>query len=407
MNILYIDHYAGSPEMGMEFRPYYLSREWVKMGHKVTVIAGDYSHLRKNNPIVADDFQAESIDGIEYIWIKSGCYKGNGVNRALSMLCFVGKLWLNAEKIAKRWEPDVVIASSTYPLDTYPAQKIAKISGAKYIHEVHDMWPSTLYEIGGMPKWHPFVILMQIAENSAYNNCNRCVSLLPYAKAYMVKHGLQPEKFVDIQNGIVEDEWHEPETLPEQHKTFFENHKGQFIVGYFGGHSVSNALDRLLDVVKLYNETDTTKDTIFVLVGDGIEKQRLIKRAKDEHIDNLFFLPPINKKAIPSLLTCFDCSYMTGVPSPLYRFGLSLNKMCDSMMAGLPVICAFDVPDTLVNIYHCGYQCSFEISASVEAIIKLKSMTEEERKSMGLNGKNAILQHLTYEKLAVKFADLF
>ena len=41
MNILYINHYAGSPEMGMEFRPYYLSREWVKMGHKVTMIAGD------------------------------------------------------------------------------------------------------------------------------------------------------------------------------------------------------------------------------------------------------------------------------------------------------------------------------------------------------------------------------
>ena len=98
---------------------------------------------------------------------------------------------------------------------------------------------------------------------------------------------------------------------------------------------------------------------------------------------------------------------MTGVPSPLYRFGLSLNKMCDSMMAGLPVICAFDAPDTLVNIYHCGYQCNFEISASVKAIKKLKSMTIEERQRMGLRGKNAVLQHFTYEKLAVKFAGLF
>ena len=38
MNILYLEHYAGSPEMGMEFRPYYLAREWVKMGHKVIII---------------------------------------------------------------------------------------------------------------------------------------------------------------------------------------------------------------------------------------------------------------------------------------------------------------------------------------------------------------------------------
>ena len=52
MNILYIEHYAGSPEMGMEFRPYYLSREWTRMGHRVTIIAGDYSHLRKKNPVL-------------------------------------------------------------------------------------------------------------------------------------------------------------------------------------------------------------------------------------------------------------------------------------------------------------------------------------------------------------------
>ena len=30
MNILYINHYAGSMKHGMEFRPYYLSREWIK-----------------------------------------------------------------------------------------------------------------------------------------------------------------------------------------------------------------------------------------------------------------------------------------------------------------------------------------------------------------------------------------
>ena len=58
MNILYIEHYAGSPEMGMEFRPYYLSKEWTKMGHNVTIIAGDYSPLRKKNPSVINDFTA-------------------------------------------------------------------------------------------------------------------------------------------------------------------------------------------------------------------------------------------------------------------------------------------------------------------------------------------------------------
>mgnify|MGYP000089250295 FL=1 len=101
MNILLINHYAGSTEMGMEFRPYYMAREWTKLGHKVDIIAGDYSHLRKMNPTVKYDFQTEDIDGITYHWIKTGTYQGNGAKRAITMFRFVGKLWWNASKIVK------------------------------------------------------------------------------------------------------------------------------------------------------------------------------------------------------------------------------------------------------------------------------------------------------------------
>ena len=133
MNILLINHYAGSTEMGMEFRPYYMAREWTKLGHKVDIIAGDYSHLRKMNPTVKYDFQTEDIDGITYHWIKTGTYQGNGAKRAITMFRFVGKLWWNASKIVKEIQPDVVIASSTYPIDTFAAQRIAKKAKAKLI----------------------------------------------------------------------------------------------------------------------------------------------------------------------------------------------------------------------------------------------------------------------------------
>ena len=404
MNILYINHYAGSPEMGMEFRPYYLSREWVKMGHKVTIIAGNFSHLRQKNPAVDHDFQEEWIDGINYVWIKSGEYEGNGVKRAFSMFRFVGKLWFHAEEIAKRYKPDVVIASSTYPLDTYAVQKIAKLAKAKYIHEVHDMWPATLYEVGGMSKSHPFVELMQVAEDSAYKHCDKCVSLLPYAKGYMVQHGLNPEKFINIQNGVVKEEWENIEMLPVQHKCFFEEHEGSFVVGYFGGHAISNGLDNILDLAKCFIADKSKEKVIFVLVGNGVEKERLIKRATEENLINVYFLPSVSKKTIPELVKHFDCSFMTGISSPLYRFGLCLNKMYDSMMAGLPIICAFDAPETLVKKYHCGYQCRpEEKNEIVSAIKELASMPVAKRKQMGMNGKKTILEHFTYNILAKEF----
>ena len=411
MNILYIDHYAGSPEMGMEFRPYYLSREWVKMGHHVRIIAGDYSHLRIKNPSVTEDFHEEVIDGITYCWVKTGPYIGNGAARAMTMFRFVRKIMFRAKWIAQRWKPDVIITSSTYPLDTYAGQRIKKHTKradgkqAALIHEVHDMWPSTLYEVGGMSRFNPFVIVMQIAENSAYRHCDTCVSLAPYTKEYMVSHGLAPEKFVNIQNGVVEGEWNDEEALPAVHELFFSKHSDEFIVGYFGGHALSNALDKSLDVAKAFLQD---KGIAFVFVGDGVEKKRLVERAQKEGIGNAFFLPPVPKKAVPALLSHFDCIYITGVPSPLYRFGLCLNKLYDSMMAGVPVICAFSAPQTLVGIYGCGIECDPSKPEEVmNAIRSLWGMLPEERQRMGRNGTEAILEHFTYAHLAQRFAALF
>lgn len=405
MHILLINHYAGSPDMGMEFRPYYLAREWVKMGHRVDIIAASYSHLRRKNPDVIQDFQTKVIDGINYHWIKTRTYEGNGVIRALTMAQFVSKLWIHVGKLINEIEPDVVICSSTYPLDTFVGQRIRKKSKkkVKLIHEVHDMWPATLIEVGGMSKKHPFVIAMQIGENSAYKHSDKVVSLLPYAEDYMKEHGLADGKFVCIPNGIVEEEWENPEDLPEKHKEVFDELKkqGKFIVGYFGGHALSNALDNLLMVA---NEIKGEKDVHFVLVGDGVEKKNLMRTSESLKLDNVTFLDPVTKKAVPTLCEEFDCIYMGGHASPLYRFGLCPNKLFDAMMAGKPVIFAFTTPKTYVEKYKCGIKLeSLDIKGCKNAILKLKRMADKERKNMGENGRSACKKNHLYKVLAQNF----
>lgn len=392
--------------MGMEFRPYYLAREWVKMGYHVRIVAGDYSHLRMKNRKINKDFQKETIDGIDYYWLKTGDYKGNGARRAFTMFRFVGKLWLNAGKIAMEWKPDVVIASSTYPLDTYAAQKITKKAGAKLIHEVHDMWPATLYEVGGMSRKNPFVVLMQKAEDSAYRYSDKVVSLLPFAKEYMVNHGMRPDKFMYISNGIVEAEWSNAEKLPEKHKNFLAEKRaeGKFIVGYFGGHAISNALDTLLDAAKQIEDSSV----VFVLVGNGVEKERLCSRKQEEKIDNLFFLPPVPKKSVPELLKFFDCIYIGAKDSPLYRFGICMNKIFDSMMGEKPIICAITTPESPIEQYKCGIAInSGDERRIAQSVLEIKGMSIEVRNSMGRNGREAALKKFTYKKLAADFAALF
>src|SRR5262245_45247471 len=175
MNILLINHYAGVGEM--EHRPRYLAREWIREGHRVTIVAASFSHLRQRNPLVRRGILREEIDGIDYVWVKTPRYDDNGVGRAVNIVTFVGRLLCQAQMLAKQLRPDVVIASSTHPLDIYPAWLIARRERARLVYEVHDLWPLTPIELGGISPRHPFVLLMGAAEKFAYRRAERVVSI--------------------------------------------------------------------------------------------------------------------------------------------------------------------------------------------------------------------------------------
>lgn len=404
MNILYIDHYAGTLDMGMEFRPYYFAREWKKMGHNVRIVGASFSHLRKYNPEISKDFEIQNIDGIDFQWIKTRTYDGNGAARAITMFEFCSKLWLKAKKIAKEFMPDVVIASSTYPLDTYPAQKIARIANCKYVHETHDLWPLTLTELGGMSKRNPFAVIMKIAEKSAYKNADKIVGLLPNTSGYMKEYGLPgTEKFVCIQNGIATDDWSESDELCEGCRSVLEKLKSEdkFIVCYLGGHSVSNALDTLVDAAILTAEDD---GIAYVLIGNGIEKKRLIEKA--DGLENITFLDPIAKKQVPSALQFADSLYVGAVPCSLYRYGVSMNKVYDYMMSAKPIIYGVEAYNNDIDRFDCGITVSPQNAEEiVNAINKLRGMSDEERHEMGSRGRENVIREYEYSALAEKFAE--
>lgn len=408
MKILLINHYAGSPEMGMEFRPYYMAREWIRQGHEVDIIAADYSHLRRKNPKVQRDWQIEEIDGIRYHWLRTGDYDGNGVRRALTMFRFVGKIWLKAKVIAREWKPDVVITSSTYPLDTYAGQRIRKycLKNIKLIHEVHDMWPITLIELGHMKKTNPFVILMQIAENSFCKKSDRIVSLLPNADRYFMQHGMPKDHFSVVSNGIVKSEWDHPTPLPKEHTEVFESLKkdGKFIICFFGSHTEAYALTHLIQAVQSINN----KKIAVVFVGNGPQKKELEYLALNKPECNVSFLPPVPKTSIPNLVANTDVLYVGALKNDMFRFGICMNKLFDSMMSERPILYAVAAPNNYIAEYNCGVSVEAEnINALRNGILCLYHMNPEQRERLGKNGRKAVLEHFTYEKLAADFAALF
>ena len=407
MTILVINHYAGAPKYGMEYRPYYLAREWVKSEYNVIIVASSYSHLRSKNPGIDKSIKEEEIEGIKYVWLKTLRYKGNDFKRVLNILNFILRLFQYSHNFVKKYHPNVVIASSTYPLDIFPAYLMAKKLKAKLIFEVHDLWPLTPIELGGYSKFHPFIVIMQIAENFAYRKSDYVVSILPKAYKYMKEHGLAQDKFIHIPNGISVNGWKKSnQEIPEEHKKLIEKLKreGKFIVGYTGTHGVANALDVLINSAALLKN----KPIAIVLVGTGPEKERLKKMAYEMRLNNVFFLPPVPKLSIPKLLNMTDALYIGWKKQPLYCYGISPNKLMDYTMAGKPIIHSITAGNDLVKESGCGISVPAEDPYQVaSAIEKLMSMPEKERKIMGDRGRNYVKKNYTYEKLAKKYADLF
>jgi len=407
MNILYIEHYAGSPTYGMEFRPFYLSREWVKQGHQVTIIGSSFSHLRQRNPEVKEDFQEETIDGIKYVWMKGNEYKGS-LSRIRDILTFVWKLKCNARRIVKMYHPDLVIASSTYPLDNYPAYKIAKLSKAKYTYEVHDLWPLSPMVIGGYSKWHPFIWVMQRAEDFAYKHVDKVISLLDRAEPHMIEHGLPEGKFVWVTNGYNPEEWTEEafnRELPEVHQKAFDRLKGKLIVGFAGGLAASGSLPPLIKAASLLKDMENLH---VVIVGKGPEEVNLKNLVQQLQLDNVTFLPPVSKNMMASLDSHFDICYIAGVKSVLSKYGGAANKLTDYMLCGKPIVNGTDNPEALVEKIGCGLRAEAENPEAMAAIIRrIAEMTNEQRQAMGEKGKVYAKQNRPWAALADKFLKAF
>ena len=405
MNIVLINHYAGSPDMGLEFRPYYFAKEWVALGHKVSIIAADFSHLRRKNPKVKHDFQSENIDGIDYYWIKTGRYKSNGVKRALTMFLFVFKLMIKTSKIIKKLEPDVVICSSTYPLDTYAGQRIRKKSSKKVllVHEIHDMWPLTPIELGEMSRNNPFIRIMQCGEDSFCKHADRVVSLLSNAKDYLVAHGMDECKFSVVTNGIALDEWDDFEPLNKELVEHFNDmsKSGYFNLCYCGSIHKSAALEYLIDAVK-------EKDNVaLTLIGPGFDKQELKQRTIG-HENRIVFFDAISKKSIPNIFQYIDAFFVGSKNYPLNRFGMCMNKVFDAMMGGKPILYAVNAPNNYIKEYNCGVSVNPENKESIEnGIDILIGLSDKERGEMGERGRMAAINRFNYKKLAQKFLDAF
>ena len=146
------------------------------------------------------------------------------------------------------------------------------------------------------------------------------------------------------------------------------------------------------------------EDIIFCIVGEGSLKPEMQKYAKSISLTNIKFLPRIDKSAIPSLLEMSDICYVGFVHSPLYKYGISPNKLWDYMMASRPIIMVINSSNNPIKEANCGKTISTgEVQDIVLAIKELIQLPKENRIKLGVNAKKYVIKNNSYKILAKKF----
>jgi glycosyltransferase involved in cell wall biosynthesis len=374
----------------MEHRHYELGRALVSVGYQVVIISASYSHLFRRQPAISGSYTREQIDGITYWWVRVPRYsKAASIGRVVNMLVFMTRLLRFPMGPLPR--PDTIVVSSPSLFPIVPAEIWARRFRAKLVFEVRDVWPLTLQELGGLSNHHPLVALMRWFERRAYRVADSVVSVLPGASSYLVALGVAPDKLAIIPNGVAG----EALRAPEPREVDFEASARPFIVGFAGTLGTANALDTLIQAARILKETSIE----FVIVGAGSEQERLRDLARD--LVSVRFTGAVARSDLPGILKQFDLCYVGYHRSPLYRFGISPNKVFDYMAAARPIVLAADAANNPVAEAKCGRTVAPDDPAALAlAIQSFSLMPAGDRLAMGLRGRAFAEQGHSYTKLA-------
>jgi len=258
---------------------------------------------------------------------------------------------------------------------------------------VRDLWPQTLIDMG-VSRWHPFVLVLGWLECYLYRRADTIITVLPRAVEY-IKHYTDSQKVVWISNGFSCKE-----------TTLYEKKLPQekFNILYAGAHGLANDLEVLIDTAAHLKE-DTHFH--FTLMGEGPHKLLLQEKAEACHLNNITFLPMVQKSEVMDYLKSANLLYVGLKDLPLYRYGMSMNKIFEYMAAKKPILFVSNIEDNIITSCHAGKVVkTYKVEEVAKNIQTFSKMLPNQREMYAQNGYECAQKHFNIEVLTDKMENI-
>jgi glycosyltransferase involved in cell wall biosynthesis len=313
-------------------RTYEHAREWVKLGHKVTIITGapNFPEGKVFKGYKNSWYSKSHFDGIEVRRVKTYITANEGfTKRILDFMSFMIMSFCAGLFVKK---PDVIVGTSPQFFTAISAWALAAIRFKPFVFELRDIWPASITAVGAMGRSLPIRILEKI-EMFLYQRADKIVSVTYSFKSELIERGVEGNKIDVVLNGVDLSKY---EPTPQKDKRFSEQYglTDKFVVGYVGTHGLAHALEKIVEAAELLIDL---KDVRILFAGGGAAKADVERLINEKQLSNVVLIPRQEKELMPKLWSLCDISLISLKNTDLFKTVIP-SKIFESMGMGLPMV---------------------------------------------------------------------
>lgn len=398
MNIVFLTHYFPPEVNAPASRTHEHCREWVKAGHEVTVVTCAPNHPSgrvyagyRNRP-----WQVEHVDGIRIVRLWTYLAANEGVLRRVANYTSYMLVAVLAGPFLPR--PDVVVSTSPQFFCGLAGYLVSRVRRVPWVLEIRDLWPDSIVAVGALRRgW--VVRLCERIEAWTYRKADRIVPVTDSFRHHIEKRGAAAHKITVVKNGVDLERFSRPRRDPGLAREL--GLKGSFTAAYFGTHGMAHALDSVLRAAELLRDDPRI---VFLLVGDGAERRRLLTMKERLGLTNVVMLEQQPKERMPALWGLTDAALVLLRKAQLFETVIP-SKIFEAMGAGRPIVLGVEGESRgIIEGAGCGIPVEPENPEQLAVAVRQLAERPELARAMGAKGRACVEREYDRRVLAARFA---
>ena len=376
-----------------------LSKKLEEHGYEVYIIAGSSDNKGGKNTIEGQEaFRLVESNGAKFYVIKTSNYR-RSYERILVAIQFQHIIW----KLRNRLPTPDVIVSDFAGLFGNVFLKWKNKYGTKVIFDILDLWPEGFVEMGYIGRSSPIAKVLYSMEHKSYREADGIIFSMQGGRDYIIDKGWSKEVGGDVDttdigylnNGV------DLEVVDKEKSEFIlddpDLDTDKFKVIYLGSISAMNGLDVLVETAKILQERNNNR-VEFLIYGYGNQEETLKKRVSDYGLNNIKFKGRLDKRYGMNLLSRGNLNIFTFRDSPLWKYGISPNKLFMYFASGKPVLSMIKPAYDLVEEKKAGISVDNDPGIVADSIERFSGMDKTEYETYCRNSR-ATAEEYDYKNL--------